>query len=144
MRPKKVILCIGENEQLLSQRAFMLETHRYRVVKAESAKRGMDILRQMPEGSLDLVIVHAPIMNALPLLRTAYIAHPFTRTMVTSDFDGYDSNLAHAEAYMPKGTWSAAELLERIRIMVARKRGPMKKQPQRTEQLVAEQKELTA
>ena len=144
MRPKKVILCVGEDEQLLSRRAFMLETHGYRIVKAESAKRGEDILRQMPMSSLDLVIIHAPMVNALPLLRTAYILHPFTRTMVTSDFDGYDSNLAHAEAYLPKGTWSAAELLERIRIMVARKRGPMKKQPNRTEQQVVERRERTA
>jgi DNA-binding response OmpR family regulator len=143
LRPKKVILCIGADEQLLSQRAFLLETHGYRVVKAESAKRGEDILRQVPESSLDLVIVHAPIENALPLLRAAFVLHPFTRTMVTSDFVGYDSNLAHAQTYMPKGTWSAAELLERVHIMVARKRGPTKKTHGATES-AAERKECVA
>jgi len=36
---------------------------------------------------------------------------------------------ASADAFLPKGACTPAELLDRIRILVARKRGP-KKQPQ--------------
>lgn len=127
MRPKKTILVVCADEQLLSQRAFLLETRGYRVIKMESAQRGQDAMRQMMPGCLDLLLIHAPMENALTLLRSAEILHPHTRRMVTSDFAGYDPNLAHADVYLPKGAWSAAELLERIHVIVIRKRGPHKK-----------------
>jgi DNA-binding response OmpR family regulator len=128
MTPKKVILVVCADEQLLSQRAFLLETRGYRVVKAESAERAQAALRQMTVNTVDLVLIHAPLENALTLLRAAKILHPFTHTLVTSDFAGYDGNLlTHADVYLPKGCWAAAELLERIKILVARKRGPHKK-----------------
>jgi two-component system, OmpR family, response regulator CpxR len=128
MRPKKVILCVGVDEQLLSQRAFLLETRgNCHVVKAESAKRAEDVLRQMTINTVDVMVVQAPLEGALTLLRSAHILHPFMRTLVASEFAGFDANLVHADVYLPRGCWEPAVLLERIRILCARPRGPHKK-----------------
>ena len=46
MRPKKVILCVDDNEQALSVRTFLLETRGYRVITASSSKEALEILQR--------------------------------------------------------------------------------------------------
>lgn len=124
MRPKKTILCVDVDEFRLSQRAFVLETRGYHILRAGAAEAALERMRQRLPFALDLVLIHAPLPDCLTLLRQAKVLYPFTPTMVTSDFSGYDSNLSIADAYLPKGSWGTAELNEHVKILVTRKRGP--------------------
>lgn len=128
MRPKKVILCVDDNEQALSVRTFLLETRGYRVLTARDAHGALDILEPIVPGTLDLLIADLlmPGMDGNELVRRARHMHPELPTLIVSGMvAAYDRALA-AHAFLPKGCGSAAELLEKVRLLVARKRGPKK------------------
>ena len=64
MRPKKVILCVDDNEQELSVMKFMLVTNGYRVL---AAKNGQEAIELFTENAVDLVPrggIHAPGSSA--------------------------------------------------------------------------------
>ena len=132
MRPKKVILCVDDNEHLLSVRTFLLETRgNYRVIPAHSAAEALEVLDQYVPGTLDLLItdLQMPGMDGNDLVRRAKQLHPTLPALITSGaVTNLDRALA-ADAFLPKGAATTAELLERIRILVARKRGPKKHLP---------------
>jgi len=131
MRPKKVILCVDDNEQVLSVRTFLLETRGYRVLCALTSTEALEILERTTPGTLDLLIADLllPGMDGNELVRRAKQMHPLLPTLIVSGtVSTYDRALA-ADAFLPKGAASPAELLERIRVLVARKRGPKKHLP---------------
>ncbi len=128
MRPKKVILCVDDNEQVLSVRTFLLETRGYRVITAPTAQQALNVLEEHAPGTLDLLITDLilPGMDGNELVRRAKQMHTTLPTLIVSGtVTNFDRALA-ADAFLPKGAASASELLERIRILVARKRGPKK------------------
>jgi CheY-like chemotaxis protein len=131
MRPKKVILCVDDNETILSVRTFLLETRGYRVLSAHTSAQALEILERTIPGTLDLLIADLllPGMDGNELVRRAKQMHPMLPTLIVSGtVANYDRALA-ADAFLPKGAGSPAELLERIRVLVARKRGPKKHVP---------------
>jgi CheY-like chemotaxis protein len=128
MRPKKIILCVDDNEQTLSVRTFLLETRGYRVLNAGTAQEALEILEGTAQGTLDLLIADLlmPGMDGNELVRRARQMHPMLPTLIVSGtVVAHDRALA-ADGFLPKGAGSAAELLERIKVLVARKRGPRK------------------
>jgi CheY-like chemotaxis protein len=129
MRPKKSILCVDDNEQLLSVRKFFLETRGcYRVLTASDAHEALDLIRSTPPGSIDLLLCDLlmPQMDGNELVRRAKHIHPALPALIVSGtVTSFDRALA-ADAFLPKGASSPIELLERIRVLVARKRGPKK------------------
>ncbi len=131
MRPKKVILCVDANEQHLSTRTFLLETRGYYVLTASSAAEALNLLDELVGRipPLDLLITDLvlPFMDGNELVRRAKQIKPDLPALITSDtFTSFERALA-ADAFLPKGATSAGELLERVRILIARKRGPKKK-----------------
>ncbi len=131
MRPKKVILCVDDNEQTLSVRTFLLETRGYRVINATTSKEALEILERTAPGTLDLLIADLlmPGMDGNELVRRAKQILPGLPALIVSGtVASYDRALA-ADAFLPKGAGTAAELLEKIRVLVARKRGPKKHVP---------------
>jgi CheY-like chemotaxis protein len=131
MRPKKVILCVDDNEQTLSVRTFLLETCGYRVLNATTSQHALDILERTVPGTLDLLIADLllPGMDGNELVRRAKQMHPTLPALIVSGtVAAFDRALA-ADAFLPKGAGTAAELLERVRVLVARKRGPKKHIP---------------
>jgi DNA-binding response OmpR family regulator len=65
-------------------------------------------------------------MDGNELVRRAKQMHPMLPALIVSGtVAAFDRALA-ADAFLPKGAGTAAELLERIRVLVARKRGPKK------------------
>ena len=54
MRPKKVILCVDDNEQELSVLKFMLATNGYRVLAATNGQEAIADFSPMPQ--IDLVL----------------------------------------------------------------------------------------
>ena len=128
MRPKKTILCVDDNEQILSVRTFLLETRGYRVIAVGNPYDALDAIANSLPGSLDLLLCDLvmPQMDGNELVRRAKQLHPTLPAMIVSgSVTGYD-RAGRADVFLPKGAGSPAEMLERIRILVARKRGPRK------------------
>jgi two-component system response regulator CpxR len=123
MRPRKVILCVDSNEQALSVRKFMLETRGYRAVCVLHAQAALE---QFEAGGVDLVLseLTIPGMDGNEMVRRMKQQAPEVPMMLVSrtvkDFARADA----ADAFLPKGANNALELLERIRMLMVRKRGP--------------------
>jgi len=128
MRPKKSILCVDDNEQLLSVRKFLLETRGYRVLTATTSHEALDLLGSTMPGSLDLLLsdLIMPQMDGNELVRRAKQLHPGLPAMIVSGTVHSFDRACAADVFLPKGACSPSEMLERIRILVARKRGPRK------------------
>ena len=128
MRPKKTILCVDDNEQVLSVRTFLLETRGYRVIAAHSAQEALTVLDQHLPGTLDLILCDLimPSMDGNELVRRAKQLHPGLPAMIVSGTVNAFDRAVHADVFLPKGASSPAEMIERIRVLVARKRGPKK------------------
>ncbi len=130
MRPRKTILCVEDNEQILSIRKFMLETRGYRVVTAISAAEALDQIHAAAPGAIDLLLsdLIMPQMDGNELARRAKQHNPALPVLLVSGTVTNFDRATAADAFLPKGACTPVELLDRIRLLVARKRGP-KKQP---------------
>jgi CheY-like chemotaxis protein len=128
MRPKKTILCVDDNETILSVRTFLLETKGYRVIALQSPHDALEAISHSLPGSLDLLLCDLimPQMDGNELVRRAKQMHPALPAMIVSGTVAAYDRAGRADAFLPKGACSPAELLERVRILVARKRGPRK------------------
>lgn len=128
MRPRKVILCVDDNEQTLSVRKFLLETRGYRVICATNAQQALECLEASAPGAIDLLLCDLimPRMDGAELVSRARILRPGLPTLIVSGTVTSFERGAVADAFLPKGASSPVELLERVRVLVARKRGPKK------------------
>jgi CheY-like chemotaxis protein len=125
MRPKKVILCVDDNEQELSVLKFMLATNGYRVVSAGTGQEAIDIFIQI---QVDLVLADfaMPRMNGSQLVDRLKQIAPHIPMILLGDPQKIGSEIYAADALLAKRNCSPQELLERIKVMSARKRGPRK------------------
>jgi CheY-like chemotaxis protein len=125
MRPKKIILCVDDNDQILAVRKFTLETRGYRVLAARSAEEALDRYR---EGGIDLVLsdLVMPGMDGNEMVRRMKDFYPDVPMILISGSVRSFDRASHADAFLPKGASTPVEMLERIRVMIARKRGPKK------------------
>ena len=128
MRPKKTILCVDDNEQILSVRTFLLETRGYRVIALGDPREALAIVSNSLPGSIDLLLCDLIMsqMDGNELVRRAKHLHPCLPAMIVSGTVTAYDRAGRADVFLPKGACSPAELLERVRILVARKRGPRK------------------
>ena len=123
MRPRKVILYVDSNEQALSVRKFMLETRGYRVVSVLHAQAALETFEA---GGVDLVLseLAIPGMDGNEMIRRMKQHAPEVPMVLISgsvkDFARADA----ADSFLPKGANNSLELLERIRVLMVRKRGP--------------------
>jgi two-component system, OmpR family, response regulator CpxR len=125
MRPKKIILCVNDNEQELSVLKFMLATNGYRVL---AATNGQDAIELFAENPVDLVVTDyvMPQMNGCQLVdRLKEIANHVPMILL-GDPQRMAGVMHAADALLPKKSCSPQELLERIKVMSAHKRGPRK------------------
>ncbi len=128
MRPKKTILCVDHNEQALSVRTFLLETRGYRVLPVSTAHDALALIERAIPGSIDLLLADLllPQMDGNELVRRARQYQPALPTMLVSGTVNSAERASSADVFLPKGACSPVEMLERIRVLVARKRGPKK------------------
>ena len=125
MRPKKVILCVDDNEQELSVLKFMLATNGYRVVSASSGQEAIDVFAA---SQVDLVLADyaMPQMNGNQLVDRLKQIAPHVPMILLGDPLRMGGEMHGADALLTKKNCSAHALLERIKVMSARKRGPRK------------------
>lgn len=128
MRPKKTILCVDDNEQALSVRKFMLETRGYRVLAALDGETALELFRQ---GGIDLVLTDLvmPRLDGNELVRRMKELAPEVPALIISGSVKTFERANRADAFLPKGACTPQEVLERIRIMATRKRGPKRAHP---------------
>lgn len=126
MRPKKVILCVDDNEQELSVLKFMLSTNGYRVLAATSGQEAITQFSEAPQ--IDLVLVDAtmPQMSGKQLVERLKHMASHVPMILLGDPQATGGEIHVADAMLAKKNCSTQELLERIKVMSARKRGPRK------------------
>lgn len=125
MRPKKVILCVNHNEQELSVLKFMLSTNGYRVFAAVSGQEAIGLFAGL---QVDLVLADLalPQMGGKQLVERLKRIAPHVPMILFGDPQAMGGEIHVADAMLAKKNCSAQELLERIKVMSARKRGPRK------------------
>ena len=125
MRPKKVILCVDDNEQELSVLKFMLATNGYRVLTAMNGQEAIGIFAENP---VDLVLADfaMPQMNGSQMVDRLKQMAQHIPMILLGDPQKMGSEMHAADALLAKKNCSAQDLLERIKVMSARKRGPRK------------------
>jgi CheY-like chemotaxis protein len=123
MRPKKTILCVDDNEQSLSIRKLMLETRGYRVLACTNSSHALEVFRR---GGVDLVLsdLLMPGLDGATLVARIKDSSPETPAILFSGkIKAYEKE-TRADLFLPKGMYAPMELLERIRLLLVKKRGP--------------------
>jgi CheY-like chemotaxis protein len=123
MKPKRTILCVDDNEQSLSIRKLILETRGYRVIACSDAAQALDTFRRE---AVDLVLsdLVMPNMDGTELIQAVKAISPHTPAILFSGKIKIYERETQADLFLPKGMYAPAELLERIRTLLIRKRGP--------------------
>jgi CheY-like chemotaxis protein len=127
MKPKRTILCVDDNEQTLSHRKIMLETRGYRVA---TFSRGEEAVERFKQGGIDLVITDMamPGLDGPQLIATVKKISPQTPAILISSKVRIYDHESQADVFLAKGMYAPADLLERIRLLLVRKRGPKRMQ----------------
>lgn len=103
----------------------MLETRGYRVVACTSGHHALEVFK---DGGIDLVLsdLVMPDFTGDKLVAAIKDASPETPAILFSGkIKAYEKD-TRADVFLPKGMYAPAELLERIRLMLVKKRGPKK------------------
>jgi two-component system response regulator CpxR len=132
MRPKKIILCVDDNEQDLSVLKFMLSTNGYRVLAATT---GQEAIAMFGDHLVDLVLTDSamPQMSGDQLIRRLKQLAAHVPMVLMGDPQKMEIHIA--DAFVSKKNCTPMELLDCIKLKSARKRGP-RKGMQRTQQNV--------
>ena len=122
MKPKRTILCVDDNEQSLSIRKVLLETRGYRVI---GCTNGTEALEYFRKGGVDLVLTDLvmPGMDGSSLIDEIKKISPQTPAILHSGKIRTYDHETRADVFFPKGMYAPAELLERIHLLLIRKRG---------------------
>lgn len=98
------------------------------MVSATNAQEALEFVKHSLPGSIDLLLCDLimPQMDGNDLVRRAKNLHPGLPSMIVSGTVTTFERACCADVFLPKGACSPAEMIERIRILVARKRGPKK------------------
>ena len=123
MKPKKTILCVDDDEQSLSIRKIMLETRGYRVLACNSGEMALEAFRR---GGIDLVLTDLimPGVDGSRLIEKIKSLSPQTPAVLISGRSKIYERETLADVFLSKGMYEPADLLERIRLLLVRKRGP--------------------
>jgi CheY-like chemotaxis protein len=123
MRPKKTILCVDDNDQALSIRKVMLETRGYRVIACTNSQDALDAFKK---GGVDLVLsdLIMPGIDGAGLVQKIKDVSPEVPAILFSGKIRVYEQDTRADVFLPKGMYAPVELLERIRILLIKKRGP--------------------
>ena len=121
MRPKRICLCVGTDAAALGVLVFMLRTKGYAVLEAATAEAALSVAGQ---NDFDLLICFNGIDGQtgdglICKVKELYPEKP--AILIRQTAEASDTCSANAQVVQP---WNAMELLERVKVMTARKRGP--------------------
>ena len=123
MRPKKKALLVDTDENRLSILRFVLKVHRYAVRGVDNS---VSAIAEIVDWDPELIIVSTPLpsVNLRKLFADFTNISPAMSTLLISD-KSLLLDQGYAQATL-LSTVRPAELLERVKVLVARKRGPRK------------------
>lgn len=123
MKARRTILCVDDNEESLSLRKVLLETRGYRVI---ACSNGAEALECFQKGGVDLVLADLvmPDMDGSKLIEEIKKISPQTPAILHSGKVRVFFQDTRADLFLPKGMYAPTELLERIRLLLIRKRRP--------------------
>ena len=128
MRPKKVLLCVMPDPEMLSMLSFMLTINGYQVLAANTAEEAMAKFNGLRS---DLLLVTQDQLKPTPdspsgeeLINLLKALQPDIHTLLFYE-DGKLPTDSPADICVALPC-RAADLLERIKVLSARKRGPHK------------------
>lgn len=114
----------------------MLETRGYRVIACSNGQQALEAFRR---GGVDLVLsdLLMPVLDGAALVEKVKEISPETPAILFSGkIKVYEKNL-NADVFLPKGMYAPIELLERIRVLLIKKRGPKRASAAQPQQLPA-------
>jgi CheY-like chemotaxis protein len=126
MRPKKVILCVDDNEQELSVLKFMLQTNGYRVLTAINGQEAVAVFIATPQVDLVLADSQMPQMSGTQLVERLKRIAGHVPTILLGEMPAGSAEIHTADSLTVRKNCAVQDLLERIKQMSARKRGPRK------------------
>lgn len=126
MRPKKQILVVDSSEDRASCMSFMLETNGYRVFTAKTYDEAEAMFLDLYDLDLALVGYDDEESFGPALTRRFKQMKSHVPIIMLGNRDLLSNSIYAADAFLERDNLSSAELLERIKIMSARKRGPRK------------------
>jgi len=123
VRPKKRILLIDSNENRQSMRRFVFETRGLAVFSASTPDEARDLSR---DAHPDVVIAVWPFTGGdlAQLVDQVREEAPFAPSLLIVENLSVPPTSIVADATMCKGAFSMADVVERIKVLAARKRGP--------------------
>jgi DNA-binding NtrC family response regulator len=120
MTCKKTILCV-DDEHSLSIHKLTLETRGYRVLAVSDAASALALLRQ---GGVDMVLSSAELPDGDYLACAVKSCAPqIPVVLLGSNLRNYHTD-APVELLLHKGAYAPAELLEHIKLLLVKRRGP--------------------
>ena len=127
MTIKKTILCV-DDEQSLSIQKLTLETRGYRVLGCHTAGEALGAFMR---GSVDLVLsnLELPDADAAELVRCIKSLYPQLPVILLSNQKRVFHTDAPVDLLLRKDTYAPAELLESIRLLLVKRRGPRRSLP---------------
>ena len=101
----------------------MLETRGYRVLAYSNPQEAMD---RFAQGGVDLVLTDLvmPGLDGSKLIENVKFISPATPAILLSGKVKIYERETGADVFLAKGMYAPADLLERIRLLLVRKRGP--------------------
>jgi len=130
VRPRKIILCVDYNEQDLSLLSYLLHIRGYFVMGTGSAEEAIRIYRECAVDLVITVFVLPGQMDGDQLIRQLKRIRPHIPMILHANPKQVPpAMIVAADAFLDKKRTSAEELVGRVRIMSARKRGPRKGTP---------------
>jgi two-component system, OmpR family, response regulator CpxR len=121
MTVKKTILCV-DDEHSLSIHKVTLETRGYRVLACGTAAEAMNILAR---GGVDLILSNLELPDVPPPELVSRIrAHWAEMPLVLLSGSKRSYAIDGAVELLRKGSYAPAFLLERIRLLLTKRRGP--------------------
>jgi DNA-binding NtrC family response regulator len=123
MKPKRTILCVNQNEQALSICRLMLETRGYKVAGFASQPLAWE---RFLEGGIDLVVHHIPAAASVEedLVARIKAVSPATPAIALYNPQRPPAKQCLADLLVAEGMITPAELLERIHLLLMRRRPP--------------------
>jgi DNA-binding response OmpR family regulator len=121
MRPKKKILLVGSSEQRGSVLKFTLETNHFAVTETHSATEALEYI---DAARYDLLLCELPLDGAAHLIDYAHKTDEKLHSLVLLGNLVQLPDDLHASAVITKKEFSVYCLLERMKVLTARKRGP--------------------
>ena len=126
MRPKKVVVLVMANEDDLSVRSYLLETHGYRVYAFETPTAALGYIERTAPWQIDAVAADMllPVFDGREFAARVKRVQPQLKVLLFSDAVAHQEHNTQADAFLGRGENTSIALLHYLKQLCSRRRGP--------------------